>query len=75
MHCHQCCCSSLATVLVLQGTLKKGCVLVAGRVWGKVRGLSDDKGHALTEVTPSTPAVMTGWKEVPTAGDKCIQVI
>lgn len=72
--CYNTKCSSVATVLVLQGILRKGCVLVAGQVWGKARGLFNENGKPIIQAMPSTPVVMTGWREVPSAGDKCIQV-
>ena len=59
----------VATVIVQRGTLKKGDAIVAGSVPGRVRAIFDDKGENLSAAGPSTPAVVMGWDEVPTAGD------
>ena len=58
-----------ATVLVQNGTLHVGDALVAGTVYGRVRRMLDEHGQSVTEVTPSTPAVILGLSGVPTAGD------
>ncbi|MDA1194202.1 MAG: translation initiation factor IF-2 [Planctomycetota bacterium] len=60
----------LATVLVQNGTLKKGDAVLAGEAWGKVRGLFDDKGDALREAGPSTPVEIIGLDRVPDVGTK-----
>ncbi|HDY64841.1 MAG TPA: translation initiation factor IF-2, partial [Phycisphaerae bacterium] len=60
----------VATLLVLNGTLKSGDVLLAGRGFGRVRQIYDDKGKSLKQAPPSTPAVVTGLDEVPDAGDR-----
>ena len=59
----------VATVVVQRGTLKRGDALVAGPVSGRVRAMFDDQGEQLKEAGPSTPVVVMGWDEVPTAGD------
>ncbi len=59
----------VATVVVQRGTLKRGDALVAGPVPGRVRAMFDDQGNQLKEAGPSTPVVVMGWDEVPTAGD------
>ncbi|MGI9667018.1 MAG: translation initiation factor IF-2 [Acidimicrobiia bacterium] len=59
----------VATTVVQRGTLKKGDAIVAGPVPGRVRALFDDAGNPLTEAGPSTPVVVMGWDDVPTAGD------
>lgn len=59
----------VATVIVQRGTLKKGDAIVAGPVSGRVRALFDDDGDAVTDAGPSTPVVVMGWDEIPTAGD------
>ena len=56
-------------LLVQQGKLKPGHVLVAGTAYGKVRTLLDFKGKALKEAGPSTPVTVTGFKELPQFGD------
>jgi translation initiation factor IF-2 len=58
----------LATLLVEQGTLRRGDALVAGRVWGRVRAMRDDKGTAVDEAPPGTPVEVTGLEDVPEVG-------
>ena len=64
----------MATVLVQEGTLKKGCVLVSGMGWGKIRTLTNESGHMIDEATPSAPVLTSGWRVLPEAGRKCFQV-
>jgi translation initiation factor IF-2 len=59
----------VSTVIVQRGTLKKGDALVAGPVWGRVRAMFNDAGDPVREAPPSTPVVVMGWDEIPTAGD------
>ncbi len=59
----------VATVLIQQGTLKKGDVLIAGTVFGKVRLLVDDRGRQLKEALPSYAVEVSGLESVPQAGD------
>ena len=59
----------VATVIVRRGTLKRGDVLVSGPVAGRVRAMLDENGKQLKEATPSTPVLVMGWDDVPTAGD------
>ena len=61
------------TTLIL-GTLKRGSVLVAGTVIGKVRTLRDADGNVLNQVTPGYPAEIEGWKDLPQAGDTVLEV-
>lgn len=63
----------LATVLVRQGSLKKGDVLVAGTTYCKVKAMKDEYGKPVKVATPATPVEIWGWKEVPQAGDECLQ--
>jgi translation initiation factor IF-2 len=60
----------MATVLVQEGTLKVGDVLVAGRTFGKVRAMLDDRGQSVEEAGPSTPVEILGLDGVPDAGDQ-----
>jgi translation initiation factor IF-2 len=60
----------VATVLVQDGTLKVGDVIVCGDGYGRVRALFDDKGRSIPEAGPSTPVEISGLDEVPTAGEK-----
>ena len=59
----------LATVLVQNGTLRRGDTIVAGTAYGKVRAMTDDKGNNVNEAGPSTPVEVLGFSEVPDAGD------
>ncbi|MDQ1347160.1 MAG: translation initiation factor, partial [Acidobacteriota bacterium] len=59
----------IATVLVQNGTLKVGDVFVAGSTWGRVRSMSDDRGKRALESGPATAAEVTGFTDVPEAGD------
>lgn len=59
----------IADILVQEGTLKIGDVIVAGEVQGKVRALIDDKGEKIKTVSPSQPAEIIGFNQVPEAGD------
>lgn len=59
----------VATILVQNGTLHKGDVLIAGTAVGRVRVMKNDKGQRVEEAGPSTPVEITGLTEVPAAGD------
>jgi len=59
----------LATVIVERGTLRTGDAVVAGGVAGRVRAMMDHTGNRLAEAAPSTPVLVMGWDDVPTAGD------
>jgi len=60
----------VATVLVQNGTLQSGDIVVAGTSEGKIRAMTDYKGKVLKSAGPSTPVEILGLGEVPTAGDK-----
>jgi len=64
----------LATILVQKGTLKVGDYVVAGTCYGKIRGMVDDKGKAVKSAGPSIPVSVSGFTEVPVAGDNLIVV-
>lgn len=57
------------TVLVQNGTLKKGDIIIAGTAVGRVRVMINDKGERITEAGPSVPVEIDGISEVPSAGD------
>ena len=59
----------LATVLVQNGTLRVGDVVICGATVGHVRAMNDDKGRAVTEAGPSVPVEIVGLDAVPEAGD------
>ena len=59
----------IATLLVQNGTLHTGDILIAGTSVGRVRVMRDDKGKTVTEAGPSVPVEIMGLSEVPSAGD------
>jgi translation initiation factor IF-2 len=59
----------ITTVLVQNGTLRKGDLIIAGTAVGRVRTMVNDKGENITEAGPSMPAEISGLSEVPSAGD------
>jgi len=59
----------LATLLVQNGTLESGSIVVAGTSHGKLRALSDFKGKPVKKAGPSTPVAVMGLSDVPSAGD------
>ena len=64
----------VATVLVQQGTLKKGDFLVCGIEYGRVRAMFDETGKQIDEAGPSIPVQVLGLSGVPDAGDDFIVV-
>jgi len=60
----------IATLLVQQGTLRLGDLIVAGSLAGRVRALTNDRGHRVKEALPSMPVEVLGLPDVPKAGDK-----
>lgn len=59
----------VATVLVQNGTLKRGDIFVVGEQWGKVRALINDQGERVDEAGPSVPVEVLGLNGTPEAGD------
>lgn len=59
----------VATLLVQNGTLKSGDVLIAGTTVGRVRAMTDDKGNPIESAGPAVPVEVIGLSEVPGAGD------
>ena len=59
----------IATLLVQNGTLKQGDIIIAGTAVGRVRGMTNYRGQKVTEAGPSVPVEITGMGEVPGAGD------
>jgi translation initiation factor IF-2 len=60
----------VATLLVQNGTLRVGDIIVAGSVFGKIRAMVDDRGDKIEAVTPSFPVEILGLGDVPEAGDE-----
>jgi len=59
----------VATLLVQNGTLRTGNILIAGMVSGRIRRMFNDKGQVIDEAPPSTPVSILGLSDIPTAGD------
>ena len=59
----------IMTVLVQNGTLKLGDIIIAGTAVGRVRTMINDKGQRISEAGPSVPVEISGMSEVPSAGD------
>jgi len=59
----------IATVLVQNGTLKPGDLYVTGATWGRVRSMTDDRGARIQIAGPSTPVEVSGFTDLPNAGD------
>ena len=64
----------LATLLVQNGTLHVGDVIICGNTYGRVRTMEDDRNIRYNEATPSMALAITGLDEVPQAGDKFMVV-
>jgi translation initiation factor IF-2 len=60
----------VATVLVQDGTLRTGDVMLCGPGYGRIRTILNDRGESITEASPSTPVVVAGLGETPMSGDK-----
>ena len=60
----------IATLLVQNGTLKQGDIVIAGTAVGRVRVMTNDKGRSVKTAGPSVPVEITGLAEVPTPGDE-----
>jgi translation initiation factor IF-2 len=59
----------VATLLVQNGTLEQGDIIVAGTAFGRLRALSDHRGRKLRKAGPSTPVQVMGFNEVPEVGE------
>ncbi|HEU5338169.1 MAG TPA: translation initiation factor IF-2, partial [Sulfuricaulis sp.] len=64
----------VATVLVQRGMLHKGDVILAGREYGRVRAMLDEKGKPIKEAGPSIPVEIQGLSGVPSAGEEVMAV-
>jgi translation initiation factor IF-2 len=59
----------VARVMIQDGTLRAGDIVLAGGAWGKVRAMTDELGRTVGEAGPATPVEVLGLNEVPSAGD------
>jgi translation initiation factor IF-2 len=59
----------VGTVLIQDGTLKIGDSFFSGTTWGRVRAMADERGKRIQEAGPATPVQLTGFDDVPNAGD------
>ncbi|QUN06626.1 translation initiation factor IF-2 [Shewanella yunxiaonensis] len=64
----------VATVLVQEGTLHQGDIVLCGLEYGKVRAMKDEDGNSITEAGPSIPVEILGLSGVPSAGDEATVV-
>jgi len=64
----------VATVLVQEGTLKQGDILLAGQEYGRVRAMFDENAQPISEAGPSIPVVVLGLSGTPLAGDEALVV-
>ncbi|MCF6159169.1 MAG: translation initiation factor IF-2 [wastewater metagenome] len=60
----------VANVLVQDGTLRQGDIILCGKTFGRARFMTNDKGIEVKEAGPSTPVSVSDFSEVPEAGDK-----
>jgi len=65
----------VATILVQTGTLRRGDVLLAGQVFGRVRAMLDENGKSVDEAGPSIPVEIQGLSDVPGAGDEAMVIV
>ena len=65
---------AVASILVQQGTLKKGDMVLAGHEYGRVRAMIDENGRPITEAGPSIPVEILGLSGTPGAGESAVVV-
>jgi len=65
---------AIATILVQNGVLQRGDLILTGQEWGRVRAMFDENGQQITEAGPSMPALVLGLSAVPNAGDEVVVV-
>ncbi|MFZ1386899.1 MAG: translation initiation factor IF-2 [Thiolinea sp.] len=65
---------AVATVLIREGTLRKGDILLCGTQYGRVRALFDENGRSVKEAGPSIPVAVVGLSSAPEAGDEAFVV-
>ena len=59
----------VATILIQSGTLKRGDIVLAGSVFGRVRAMTDENGKTVTEAGPAIPVEIQGLSDIPQAGE------
>lgn len=59
----------VSTLLVQNGSLETGDIVIAGTAWGRIRAMFDFRGHRVRRAGPSTPVQVMGLSDVPSAGD------
>ena len=64
----------VATLLIQSGTLKRGDMVLAGSVYGKVRAMLDESGKSIAEAGPSIPVEIQGLSDVPRAGEEVMVI-
>jgi translation initiation factor IF-2 len=64
----------VATILVQSGTLKRGDILLAGAVYGRIRAMLDENGKPVERAGPSIPVEIQGLSEVPVAGEAVVSL-
>ncbi|MEN8762766.1 MAG: translation initiation factor IF-2 [Thiogranum sp.] len=64
----------VATILVQNGMLRKGDILIAGQEWGRVRAMFNESGRAIESAGPSIPAVVLGLSGTPAAGEDALVI-
>ncbi|AET37571.1 translation initiation factor 2 Ecym_1337 [Eremothecium cymbalariae DBVPG len=65
---------NVATVLIRKGELQKGNILICGNTYCKVRAILDEHRNPIQNACPAQAVKVSGWKELPSAGDEVIQV-
>ena len=60
----------VATVLVQNGTLRQGDIVLAGTSWGRIKAMFNERGQRIQQVLPAEPALILGLNGAPTAGDQ-----
>ncbi len=65
---------AVATILVQNGVLRRGDLILTGAEWGRVRAMFDESGKQIDEAGPSIPALVLGLSAVPNAGDEVMVV-
>ena len=66
--------SAVATILIQNGTMKRGKYLVAGETWAKVKVMLNEHKARKNTFSLSQPVVTVGWKEVPEVGEEVLEV-